>query len=111
MSLRLMAEVIFWLSAAALFYTYAGYPLLLAMVSAVRPRRVRRGDFEATVSVIITAYNEERDLAAKIENTLALDYPSGLLEIIAASDCSNDRTDDIVNEFAPLGVRFHRQLQ
>jgi cellulose synthase/poly-beta-1,6-N-acetylglucosamine synthase-like glycosyltransferase len=111
MSLRLTAEVIFWLSAAALFYTYAGYPLLLALVSTVRPRRVRRGDFEATVSVIITAYNEERDVAAKLENTLALDYPSELLEIIVASDCSNDRTDDIVKEFAPRGVRLYRQPQ
>jgi cellulose synthase/poly-beta-1,6-N-acetylglucosamine synthase-like glycosyltransferase len=111
MTLRLMAEVIFWLSAAALFYTYAGYPLLLALVSAVRPRRVRRGDFESTVSVIITAYNEERDLAVKLENTLALDYPSELLEIIVASDCSSDRTDDIVKEFAPRGVRLHRQAQ
>lgn len=111
MTLRLMAEVIFWLSAAALFYTYAGYPLLLALVSAVRPRRVRRGDFESTVSVIITAYNEERDLAAKLENTLALDYPAELLEIIVASDCSSDRTDDIVKEFAPRGVRLLRQPQ
>jgi cellulose synthase/poly-beta-1,6-N-acetylglucosamine synthase-like glycosyltransferase len=111
MILRLMAEVIFWLSAAALFYTYAGYPLLLALVSAIRPRRVRRGDFESTVSVIITAYNEERDLAAKLENTLALDYPAELLEIIVASDCSSDRTDDIVKEFAPRGVRLHRQPQ
>lgn len=111
MTLRLTAEVIFWLSAAALFYTYAGYPLLLALVSAVRPRRIRRGDFESTVSVIITAYNEERDLAAKLENTLALDYPPELFEIIVASDCSSDRTDDIVNEFAPRGVRLHRQPQ
>jgi cellulose synthase/poly-beta-1,6-N-acetylglucosamine synthase-like glycosyltransferase len=106
-----MAEAIFWLSAAALFYTYVGYPILLALVSTLRPRRVRRGDFEATVSVVITAYNEERDLAAKLENTLALDYPSELLEIIVGSDCSSDRTDEIVREFASRGVRLHRQAK
>ncbi len=109
MSLRLIAEVVFWLSAAALFYTYAGYPLLLALVSSVRPRRIRRGAFEPKVSVIITAYNEERDLTAKLENTLALDYFSELLEIIVASDCSSDRTDEIAREFAARGVRLHRQ--
>ncbi len=109
MTLRFAAEVIFWLSAAALFYTYAGYPILLALVSTLRPKRVRQGEFEATVSVIITAYNEELDLAAKLENTLALDYPLELIEIIVASDCSNDRTDEIVREFAPRGVRLHRQ--
>jgi cellulose synthase/poly-beta-1,6-N-acetylglucosamine synthase-like glycosyltransferase len=106
-----MAEAIFWLSAAALFYTYVGYPIMLALVSTVRPRRVRRGDFEATVSVVITAYNEERDLAAKLENTLALDYPSELLEIIVGSDCSSDRTDEIVREFASRRVRLHRQAK
>jgi cellulose synthase/poly-beta-1,6-N-acetylglucosamine synthase-like glycosyltransferase len=111
MILRLAVEVIFWLSAVALFYTYAGYPLLLALVSALRPLKVRRGEFEPTVSIIITAYNEERDLAAKLENTLALDYPRELLEIIVASDCSTDRTDQIARKFAGRGVRLHRQSE
>jgi cellulose synthase/poly-beta-1,6-N-acetylglucosamine synthase-like glycosyltransferase len=110
MILRLAAEVVFWTSAAALFYTYAGYPLLISLVSALRPRRVRRGEIEPTVSVIITAYNEERDLKAKLENTLALDYAHNLLEIIVASDCSTDRTDEIVREFAH-GVRLQRQSE
>ena len=109
MILRLTAEIVFWLSVVALFYTYAGYPLLLALVSALKPRKVRRGEFEPVVSVIITAYNEERDLAAKLENTLALDYPRELLEIIVASDCSSDRTDEIARDFAGRGVQLHRQ--
>lgn len=111
MILRLTAEIIFWLSAAALFYTYAGYPLLLALFSALRARAVQRGDCEPTVSIIITAYNEQRDLAAKLENTLALDYPRDLLEIIVASDCSTDRTDAIAGEFLGRGVRLHRQSE
>jgi cellulose synthase/poly-beta-1,6-N-acetylglucosamine synthase-like glycosyltransferase len=111
MILKLVAEAVFWLSAAALFYTYAGYPLLIALVSALRPRKVRRGEIEPTVSVIIAAYNEERDLTAKLENTLALDYPRELVEIIVASDCSTDRTDEIVREFAAGGVRLYRQSE
>src|SRR5438552_11189613 len=107
--MKFPAEIIFWLSASALLYTYAGYPILLALVSTVRPRKVRRGKFETPVTVIITAYNEERVLAAKIENTLALDYPRELLEIIVASDCSNDHTDEIAREFVGQGVRLHRQ--
>ena len=109
MSLRFWSDIVFWLSAAALFYTYAGYPLLLMIVSNLRSRGVRRGPFEPPVSVIITAYNEERDLAAKLENTLALDYPRELLEIIVASDCSTDRTDEIVRTFAAKGVKLVRQ--
>jgi cellulose synthase/poly-beta-1,6-N-acetylglucosamine synthase-like glycosyltransferase len=111
MILRLAAEVIFWSSVAALFYTYAGYPLLIALVSALRPHKVRRAEFEPTVSVIITAYNEERDLTGKLENTLALDYPHEILEIIVASDCSTDRTDEIARQFAAQGVRLYRQSE
>ncbi len=109
MIMRWTAEAIFWLSALALVYTYAGYPLLLAFVSALKPRRVRRGEFSPTVSIIITAYNEERDLQAKLKNTLALDYPRELLEVIVASDCSTDRTDEIAREFGGRGVRLYRQ--
>lgn len=109
MSLSFVVEIVFWLSAAALFYTYIGYPILLAVMSQLRPRVVNRADITPSVTVIITAYNEERDLAAKLENTLALDYPRELLEVIVASDCSSDRTDAIAGEFAGRNVRLHRQ--
>jgi cellulose synthase/poly-beta-1,6-N-acetylglucosamine synthase-like glycosyltransferase len=79
------------------------------LVSRTRPKRLDRGLFEPTVSFIITAYNEERDLRVKLENTLSLDYPPEKLEIIVASDCSTDRTDEIVREFVNSGVRLVRQ--
>ena len=102
-------EVIFWLSVAAVGYAYVGYPLLLTLISLVRPKPVQAEAWTPSVSVIIAAYNEERDLAAKLENTLALDYPKSHLDIIVTSDCSSDRTDEIARSFAPRGVRLHRQ--
>lgn len=111
MSMKLGAEIIFWLTVAALTYVYVGYPLLLFIMSRLRPREVKRRAFESSVSVIVTAYNEERDLAAKLENTLALDYPRELMEIIVASDSSTDRTDEIAQSFADRGVRLVRQLR
>ena len=109
-NLELLAAAIFWACAAALAYTYVGYPLLVFALSRLRGRDMVRGEgFAPAVSVVITAYNEERDLAAKLENTLALDYPKDRLEIIVASDCSTDRTDEIARSFAARGVRLHRQ--
>ena len=102
-------ELVFWLSVAAVGYAYVGYPLLLTLLSAVRARPVRSKHWTPSVTVIIAAYNEERDLAAKLENTLALDYPKSQLEIIVTSDCSSDRTDDIARSFSDRGVRLHRQ--
>jgi cellulose synthase/poly-beta-1,6-N-acetylglucosamine synthase-like glycosyltransferase len=111
MTTHTAAELVFWAGAAALCYTYAGYPALVALVSLARPRPVRRAESAPHVTVIITAYNEERDLAAKLENTLALDYPEDKLEVIVASDCSSDRTDEIARSFAARGVRLHRQAE
>lgn len=102
-------EAIFWLSVAAIGYAYVGYPLLLLLLSRIRPKPVKSGQWTPSVTVIIAAYNEERDLAAKLENTLALDYPSSHLEILVTSDCSSDRTDEIARSFASRGVRLHRQ--
>ena len=111
MSFSLVLEIVFWVSIGALAYTYAGYPLLLLLVRALRGKPVRRSEYTPKVTVIIAAYNEERDLAAKLENTLALDYPKSHLEIIVTSDCSQDRTDEIARSFASRGVRLHRQEQ
>jgi cellulose synthase/poly-beta-1,6-N-acetylglucosamine synthase-like glycosyltransferase len=111
MNMKVAGEIIFWLSAAALFYTYAGYAMLIAVVSSLRPRGVKRAEYLPKISVIITAFNEERALAAKLENTLSLDYPPELLEVIVASDCSTDRTDEITKEFAQRGVKLHRQTE
>lgn len=90
----------------ALGYTYAGYPLLVHLLARLRPRPVRRAPFEPSVSFIIAAYNEEKDIARKLENTLELDYPADRLEIVVASDGSTDRTEEIVRTYEDRGVRL-----
>lgn len=107
--LMLTAQIIFWTSLAALFYVYAGYPLLVYLVSVMRPREIKKSAFAPTVTVLITAYNEEKAIRAKLENTLLIDYPSEKLEILVASDGSTDKTDEIVKEFAARGVKLFRQ--
>lgn len=103
------AQIVFWTSAIALFYTYAGYPIFIYAVSLLFPKKIKRADFEPNVTVLITAYNEEKDISAKIKNTLELDYPPEKLEILIASDGSTDRTDEIVKEFASEDVKLFRQ--
>ena len=103
------AQLIFWTGAAALFYVYLGYPLLVYAVSRINPRSVKKSTFEPIVTILITAYNEEKDLRAKLENTLLIDYPREKLEILVVSDCSTDRTDSIVESFAGDGVKLYRQ--
>ena len=104
-----IAKIVFWTSIAALFYVYAGYPLLVYLVSRLAPKRVKRGVVEPKVTILITAYNEEKAIRQKLENTFLIDYPAEKLEILVASDGSTDRTDEIVKEFASRGVRLFRQ--
>jgi glycosyltransferase involved in cell wall biosynthesis len=102
-------SILFWCSVGLVFYAYFGYPFVLMAMSVIVNRPVRRGPTNCPVTFIITAYNEVARIGAKIENTLAQNY-DGPLEIIVASDCSSDGTDDIVNTYAPR-VRLIRATE
>ncbi len=102
-------QIAFWLCIGVLGYVYVGYPLLVHLVSRVFPKPVVNGDIEPKVTVLITAFNEENDIRAKLENTLSVEYPAAKLEIIVASDGSTDGTDEIVKTFADRGVTLFRQ--
>jgi cellulose synthase/poly-beta-1,6-N-acetylglucosamine synthase-like glycosyltransferase len=64
-----------------------------------------------SVTLIVPAYDEEKVIAAKVANALALDYPRELLQIVVASDGSADATAeraraagaDLVLELSPGG--------
>jgi cellulose synthase/poly-beta-1,6-N-acetylglucosamine synthase-like glycosyltransferase len=106
-----LAMSVFALCAFWIAYVYVLYPLFLILVGRIAnapPPRTLDDDEFPTVSFLIPAYNEEAVLAQKIENTLALDYPSEKLEISIASDRSTDRTDEIAKSYADRGVRFIR---
>jgi cellulose synthase/poly-beta-1,6-N-acetylglucosamine synthase-like glycosyltransferase len=96
---------LFWGSAAALAWTHVGYPIAAAVAARLRPDPVERADVTPTVTVIVAAWNEEDVIARRLENLLALDYPADRYEVVVASDDSDDRTDEIVEEFAARDSR------
>jgi len=100
-------KVIFWLVVFILFYVYFGYPLLLGFLALFQRKQVEiDGVYEPTVSLIIAAYNEEVVIGGKIQNSLLLNYPEDKLEIIIFSDASDDRTDEIVKNYADQRVNL-----
>lgn len=52
------------------------------------------------VSVLIPVYNEERYIARCLDSILANDYPKDRLEILMIDGMSNDRSREIVQEYA-----------
>jgi glycosyltransferase involved in cell wall biosynthesis len=104
-----MAAVLFWICVSVIAYVYLGYPLLMWLLAQCKRYRPSPNPCDwPTVSLIVAAYNEERVLAAKLANSLSLDYPPDRLEILVASDGSTDRTDAIVREFEGRGIRLLR---
>jgi cellulose synthase/poly-beta-1,6-N-acetylglucosamine synthase-like glycosyltransferase len=98
---------VFWFAFVAVAYAYVGYPAILWLASRVRaPARRSYGEMTdwPTVTMIVSAYNEEEVIGDKIRNALSLDYPAGLLKIIVVSDGSTDKTPQIAREFADQGV-------
>jgi len=91
----------------AIFHAYLGYPLWLGLLARIIPVRIDSDEkFEPTVVLLIVAYNEEREIEAKVRNSLELDYPEDKLSIIVASDGSKDATNEIVRRFVGQRVRL-----
>lgn len=99
----------------AVVYSYALYPLVLFGIGAVhqalrdaafvfrKGERRKRGTDQADwpqVAIVISAYNEERHLAERIENLLALDYPADRWHAYIGSDGSRDATAEILARYA-----------
>ncbi len=101
-----MLEILFFACACGIIFTYAGYPLLIAMLARLRPHRVTRSTLEFGTTIIMVAFNEENRIGEKIRNCLAQSHPSSLLRLLVVSDGSDDRTNAIVEGFAADGVRL-----
>jgi cellulose synthase/poly-beta-1,6-N-acetylglucosamine synthase-like glycosyltransferase len=87
-------------------YAYAVYPLILSVMSRITEPGAR-ADLPM-VTIVIPAYNEEKQIAGAIDAVLAQDYPKDRLQILILSDASSDRTDDIVRTYASRGVELLR---
>ena len=71
-------------------------------------RRARHAGALPTVTIVVTVYNEERCIRAKLDNLLALHYPPELVDILVASDGSSDSTEAIASTYEQRRVRVLR---
>lgn len=91
-----MIEIVLLGSLAVLVYTFAGYPLLIALLARWFPAAVRKGPFEPRIAVIVVAHNEAGRIARKLDTCLGLDYPAERIRVVVASDGSTDGTNEVV---------------
>lgn len=94
-------EWVFWGSLVLVIYTYAGYPLLLSILSLLskkcfggRKRNLEENSFSPTVSVVLVVHNEEDRVAGRIDNLLQSDYED-LIEVLVVCDRCDDETASV----------------
>ncbi|HKJ39873.1 MAG TPA: glycosyltransferase family 2 protein [Anaerolineales bacterium] len=103
---RIIVSLFFWLSVLFVVYTYIGYPILIGILARAKPQSIKYSNLEPSITLLITAYNEEAVIYNKIENSLALEYPKNKLQILIAADGSTDGTQEIVRKFSDQAVEL-----
>jgi cellulose synthase/poly-beta-1,6-N-acetylglucosamine synthase-like glycosyltransferase len=96
-----LSEAILIIIGFLLIHTYLLFPLSLPLLASLvrNPRKFSYSDDKPSVSILISAYNEESIIEEKILNSLKLDYPSDKLEILIGTDGCTDRTADIIRRY------------
>ncbi|MEQ8190916.1 MAG: glycosyltransferase family 2 protein [Candidatus Eremiobacterota bacterium] len=94
-------KILFFLSAFIIIWGMIGYPISIRFIGKLYKNQTLNKDYDhqPTVTVMVVAHNEEKVIANKLNNILAIDYPQEKIEILIASDNSTDRTNSIVREF------------
>jgi glycosyltransferase involved in cell wall biosynthesis len=101
-----LRRLLFWSAASVLAYTYLLFPLVVLIRAALRPRPHRTDEITPSLTVLIAAHNEAASIGAKLENLLSVDYAADRLEIVVASDGSDDGTVEIVSRYIDRGIRL-----
>ena len=107
-------QISFWILLFLFIHCYVLFPITLPFISEIfkRKGRVDGGSEELpTVSILISAFNEEAVIERKIQNLLELDYPKEKLEILIGDDGSSDRTAEIVERYKEQGITLIKAPQ
>ena len=106
---------VLWAFAAAatfmLFWIYGGYGGFLQLLHGLHrhhrtPPAEPAPDQWPHVALLLTVHNESKVIRQRLENLLALDYPTERLQIVVASDGSTDTTCEIVRSCADPRIRL-----
>jgi len=100
-----MLQLVFWISLFLVAYTYVFYPgRMVALAKKYRPEE-KEPEYWPNVVILIAAYNEEDSIEEKIRSSLETTYPADKIQLVIGSDCSADRTDEIVQTWAEKDPR------
>ncbi len=102
--------IVFWVLFFILFYTYAGYALILWTVLKLKksffPERKNKvpETYEPEVCLFVTAFNEKEVVDRKVQNSFSLNYPQTKMQYIWMTDGSDDDTPGLLSKYPRIEV-------
>ncbi|MDX9746900.1 MAG: glycosyltransferase family 2 protein [Paludibacter sp.] len=107
-------EIIFWIIAFGIVYTYLGYGLVLYLMVRIKRLFIKRvipelsDDELPEITLLVAAYNEYDYVDEKMQNTLAMNYPAQKLHLMWVTDGSDDGTPELIRERYPQVEVLHQ---
>jgi cellulose synthase/poly-beta-1,6-N-acetylglucosamine synthase-like glycosyltransferase len=98
--------LLFYIFIFTAVHTYVLYPIIIRLISNLKrsPKRDYPPEvYEPEVSILISAYNEEKVIERRIKNIAAQNYDLHKIEVLIGSDCSEDGTNDLLQK---LGMEY-----
>lgn len=103
-------EIIFWILAGIIVYTYVGYGIVLFVLVKIKrlftkkTNSVLSDDSLPEITLLVAAYNEQDYVQKKVENSRALIYPAHKLHMMWVTDGSSDQTPDLLRQYKDVEV-------
>ncbi|MCB0494671.1 MAG: glycosyltransferase family 2 protein [Cyclobacteriaceae bacterium] len=109
-----IAEFFLFISIFIIFYTYAGYGLIILIINKLFNRSKVKVEYEnsidfPTLTLLVAAYNEEDYIEEKILNSLSLNYPKELYKIVFITDGSTDNTNQIIERYDDVVLLYKKE--
>jgi cellulose synthase/poly-beta-1,6-N-acetylglucosamine synthase-like glycosyltransferase len=105
-TLEHILAIVFWFSVGAILYSYFLYPALIYVLVRMRGRKPEMplATAQRSVSLVVSCYNEQETLPAKLADITKYSYPTEKIEFLFGSDGSTDRTDEILRAAEQTGT-------
>ena len=105
----ILIALLFWVSVGGILYTYFGYPVLIFLLAKMIHKPEAYQSYQPSVTLLIAAYNEEAVIEDKIKNSLTIEYPKELFQVLIVTDGSADKTPEIAKRYMNYGIEILHQ--
>lgn len=88
----------------AILFAFLTFTFGTAVIASFKKRETQ--NFEPKVSVVMPAYNEEKNIIDCLDSVYSLEYPKNKLEVIVVDDGSSDKTMNFLKAYK----KIHKDL-